>query len=388
MFELLFLLLPIAAAYGYYMGQMTARSKKQQSKNNQNTNYLRGVEYLLDNRKDQAVDKFIAYLNEKDPSFESAVALGNLFRKRGEVDKAIALHEKLSSDEELEDAEHEISQIELAQDFISAGLLDRAEEILVELVEIPRQRKSAATLLLKVYEREQDFDKAIEVALSYRSELGDAVSKQLGQYYCQKANDYKLKGMKQEAIAAYRYALEIFKNSLRARLELADLYIEAGKLKEAYTLIHEVSELDSHSGLLCLEYVRRCFPNKADPNYRFALGDLIRRTASSEAMVELVRVIEQTSGYKDAEAELASCLKEKTTLKLFSALMGLRAREATDANNAETIQQIKSYVDAKIAASPKYTCHNCGFESKMMFWQCPSCRKWESMHTKSGLDGD
>lgn len=387
MFELLFLLLPIAAAYGYYMGRVFSRSKKQEEKNNQNTNYLRGVEYLLDNKQDKAVDKFIAYLNESDPSFESGLALGNLFRKRGEVDKAISLHEKMAADPNLEDSEHELSQLELARDFTSAGLLDRAEAILRTLVEIPRQRASSAALLLKVYERERDFDKAIAVALEHRDVLGASVSRELGQYYCERASSLQLQGKTQEAIAAYKYALDIFPNSLRARLELAQILINQKLLKEAYGYIKEASTLDSHSGLLFLDYLVQCFPNKADPQYRFALEDLIHHTHSASAMVELVRVTEQNSGVSDAEAMLLSYIKEKNNLKLYSALMGVRSRD-NKGNSGDALMQLKSLVDAQLASAQRFICHNCGFESRMMFWQCPSCRKWESLKPRVGLDGD
>ena len=164
MFELLFILLPIAAVYGYYMGKSSARQKEQESKNEQNSAYLKGFDYLINNKQEKAVDKFIAFLNSKDPSFDSSIALGNLFRQRGEVDKAIAMHEKMANSNELEESENELAKLELAKDFISAGLLDRAENILLTLVEIPRQSKQAAKQLLAVYEREQDFKKAISVA--------------------------------------------------------------------------------------------------------------------------------------------------------------------------------------------------------------------------------
>ena len=104
-------------------------------------------------------------------------------------------------------------------------------------------------------------------------------------------------------------------------------------------------------------------------------------------MVELVKTVEQQSGKDDAEALLLSFIKNKSNLKLFSALLELRSH-GNDATSNESIMQIKSILDAQIALSNKYSCPNCGFESKIMFWQCPSCRKWESLKPKIGLDGD
>ena len=95
MFELLFLLLPIAAAYGYYMGRNSYKDKRASKKTEQTNNYLKGVDFFINNEREQAVDKFIAYLNEAHPTFESSLALGNLFRQRGEVDRAIRIHQTL-----------------------------------------------------------------------------------------------------------------------------------------------------------------------------------------------------------------------------------------------------------------------------------------------------
>lgn len=320
-------------------------------------------------------------LNSKDPSFESSLALGNLFRQRGEVDKAIAVHEKMATFEDLEDAEREISQLELSRDFISAGFLDRAEMILLQLAEIPRQRETAAKLLLSVYEKEQDFKKAIDVANEYSDSLGNSVDKSLSQYHCEVAKSLIMQGMKDQAEDELKEAVSCYDKSVRARLELADLYIRNSDFNGAYKLIKEVSSINPDSGMICLEKLKNCFPNKADPNYRFALEDLVHRTNSAEAMVELVRTVELLSGNDDAQAQLMSFTKIKSNLKLFSELLDLRSHKADSVAN-ESILQIKSLLDAEISLNNKYVCPHCGFESKILFWNCPSCRRWESMKPK------
>lgn len=387
MFELLFLLLPIAAVYGYYMGKSSAREKDQENKNKQNFTYLKGFDYLLNNKQEKAVDKFIAFLNAKDPTFDSSLALGNLFRQRGEVDKAISLHEKMSSTNELEESEKELSKLELAKDFISAGLLDRAESILLELVEIPRQSKEAAKQLLAVYEKEQDYDKALDISSKYSEILDKSINKHVSQYYCELAKAKLMQSDTDEAISLLKKGISSYQNSLRARLELSDIYIKQNRNSEAYKLIKEVSMIEPNSGIVCLERLRKCFPNSADPNYRYALEDLVHRTNSAEVMVELVRTVSVVSGNEDAEALLLSFIKRKSNLKLFSELFELRSHNA-DAKANEQFLQIKSLLDAQISLNNRYTCPNCGFESRMLFWQCPSCRKWESLKPKIGLDGD
>lgn len=387
MFELLFLLLPVAALYGYYMGRSSVSARQENERNQQNHNYLRGVEYLLNKQEDKAVDRFIACLKDKVSSFESSLALGNLFRTRGEVDKAISFHERMVNDESLDDSERETAQLELACDFISAGLFDRAEEILVNVIDIPRQRAFAAKLLLKVYEREHDYDKAIEVALEFRDALGEKGLRQLGQYYCEKASDLALSLKLDEASKAYAYAIDVFPKSVRARLELSSIYVRQNRYEDAYALVKEVTNFAPSYAITCLHLIKECFPNKADPKYRFALESLVNSTHSASAMVELVKVVAETSGNEDAETLLLSYIKDKPNLKLFSALMALRSKDGEPSAN-QAILQLKSLVDAQIAANYVYTCPHCGFESKMLFWQCPSCKRWESLKPKVGLDGD
>ena len=387
MFELLFLLLPIAAAYGYYMGRSSVSSQRQEVQSKKNVTYLRGVEYLLNNDKERAVDKFIAYLNESDPSFETSLALGNLFRQRGEVDKAISVHESLSLNTEYESAQIEIAKLELARDFLSAGLLDRAEIILTALVDIPRQRRNAASLLVTLYEYEHDYNRAIKAALDYQEDLGDIVIRKLSNFYCQRAESEEASGEDDKALASLQRAIDIDKDSIRARYLLSLRYIRAKDFIKALELQRQISSIDHDAGLVCLEILQKIYTNKADLKYRIELEDLVRRTLSSAAIVELVEVIELTGSVHDAKLLLTSYIKDRPNLKLFSALMRLRSKEL-DASANDAILQLKSLVDAQIASSAQYSCYRCGFESKMLFWQCPSCRRWNTLKAIRGLAGD
>ncbi len=387
MFELLFLLLPVAAAYGFYMGRAYSRSKKDSRDNTRAYNYIRGVEYFLNNEKERAVDRFIAYFNESDPSYETSVALGNLFRKRGEVDKAISMHESLLANNNLSDPEHEIAKLELARDFISAGLLDRAEENLSALVDIPRQRTVAASLLVEVYEKEHDYQKAIEVALRYKEALGRSIAVKLSHYYCETASQSLILNDVNTAKDLFERALEINSDSLRARLGLGEVCLKEHNSREAFRLIKEVSARDADTGLVCLEFLRKIFPNRADPDFRFALDDLVRRTRSAEAMVELVETVEQSQGRDDALIMLISFVRENPNLKLFSAYLHLKGGDDS-ADSSAALTQLKSLIDAQIAANYRYSCHRCGFQSRLLFWQCPSCRRWDTLKPIRGLDGD
>lgn len=386
MLELLFLLLPVAAFYGYFMGRGSARLRLINRKNKNSTAYLKGVEYLLSDNHEKAVDNFITYLNASDPTFETRLALGNLLRQRGDTEKAIALHEKMAA-EGGDEAEQELCRLELCRDCISAGVFDRAEELLKALVEIPRQRAEAARLLMKVYERESDYRAAIEVVNRYRDVLDDGVVLPLANYYCELGSAELDSGELSKARDCFQKALKAGSLSVRPHLMMAELCIREGKLKEAAGHVKDASAIDRRSGMLCLECLKRCFRNKADPAYRFALEDLVHRTGSAMAMCELVRTVAESSGLSDAESLASDYLRSHPNLMLFSELIGLRSRSLPGAES-QGVMQMKSIIDAQVLSSPRYVCTRCGFKSSVMFWQCPSCRRWESLSPREGIDGD
>lgn len=445
MFELLFLLLPIAAAYGYYMGRNSYKDKRASKQTEQTNTYLRGVDFLLNNDdKEKAMDNFIAYLNEVHPTFESSLALGNLFRQRGEVDRAISLHTALANNEDLEANENEMAQIELARDFMSAGLLDRAEAILLDIVEIPRQRKTAVSLLVKLYEQERDLERAIEIGLANRDVLSQSSVTRICNYYCEQAQSALITGKTKEAGELLQSALELCPDSIRPRIQLAEMLLRemkapsesvsgAGNVENSSdscatiipissvtyhagdkedsagtvetkpksdaalmklttricTLVQEIASCDPNTGLFCLSLLRRCFAGrKNDPEYRRSLENLVRKTSSAAVMVELCELIARTVSRTDAESMLLGFIREKPNIKLYSSYMGMRSRQSAESQESATIMQLKSMIDAQIASHNNYSCTHCGFESSMMFWQCPSCRRWDTMRPKRSIDGD
>lgn len=404
MFELLFLLLPIAAAYGYYMGRNSYKDKRASQKAEQTNNYLKGVDFLLNNQHEQAVDKFIAYLNEVNPTFESSLALGNLFRQRGEVDRAISLHTSLANNAEVEPFENELAQLELACDFMSAGLLDRAEAILQDIVQIPRQRKSAVSLLVKLYEQERDFEKAIAIGKEHQDVLSPSSLNRICNYYCELAQNAIMAGDFKLANEHLDAGQALVPGSIRPKLLRAELLLKAHNgtddnlalvQEKVLSLISTIAAADKDCGPLLLELLRKTFAiNPAsgqaphNPAYKQALSELARQTGSATVIVELANYMEQYESRSDAEQMLLNAMKERPNIKMFSAYMGMRSQEQKDQSESESIMQLKSLVDAQVTRHSVYSCKRCGFESSLMFWQCPSCRRWDSMRPKKAIDGD
>ncbi len=164
MLELLFLLLPVAAAYGWYMGRRSAQQDKQQNADRLSREYVAGVNFLLSNQQDKAVDLFLEMLKEDSSAFEAHLTLGNLFRSRGEVERAIRIHQSLMESASLTFEQRLLATQQLGRDYMSAGLYDRAENMFVQLVNEKDFRQNAFQSLLTLYQATSDWKKAIDIA--------------------------------------------------------------------------------------------------------------------------------------------------------------------------------------------------------------------------------
>lgn len=186
MLELLFLLLPIAAGYGWYMGRRSVRQDTQKQSNQFSRQYVAGLNYLLSDESDKAVDLFIQLLEVDSETIETHLSLGNLFRQRGEVDRAIKIHQNLVT-RQLTREQRQLALQELARDFLAAGLLDRAEALWNELCEDSDYEETALAQLLIIHQQLRDWDKAIDVAVRLQKYQGKKLADPISHFYCEQA---------------------------------------------------------------------------------------------------------------------------------------------------------------------------------------------------------
>lgn len=187
MLELLFLLLPVAAAYGWYMGRRSAQQDKQQEANRLSRDYVAGVNFLLSNQQDKAVDLFLEMLKEDTGTVEAHLTLGNLFRSRGEVDRAIRIHQSLMESAALSYEQRLLAVQQLGRDYMAAGLYDRAEDMFSQLVDETDFRMSALQQLLQIYQATSDWQKAIDTAERLVKLGKDRQRIEIAHFYCELA---------------------------------------------------------------------------------------------------------------------------------------------------------------------------------------------------------
>ena len=246
MLQLLLLLLPIAAISGWITGYRHRKSTEVEIDGSFiPSDYFLGLNYLINEQPDKAVDVFIKMLEVNTDTVETHLALGNLFRRRGEVDRAIRIHQNLIARPQLPQKQRMQALFELAQDYLRAGVLDRAERLFLELIELGGDVNISLTNLINIYQQQRDWKQAIAAAKKLESLSGLSMNNAVAHYYCELAEQSRINNNKEQAYAQLKNALEHDKNCARANIILGQLFFEAGEYQQAINASKMVYEQDA-----------------------------------------------------------------------------------------------------------------------------------------------
>lgn len=389
MLEILFLLLPIAAAYGWYMGNRSAQQDKQKHSNQISRQYVTGLNLLLSDQSDKAVDHFIELLQVDNDTIDTHLALGNLFRSRGEVDRAIRIHQNLISRSGLTIDQKNIALQQLAKDYMASGFLDRAEKIFEQLVEEPEHREAALQQLVAIYQQTREWSKAIQYATQLVKLGRKRMCVSIAHFWCELAMQEKADGNSNKALQNFKKALSEDPKCVRASISLGKMYLEEADYQNAIKYFEMVLEQDSdlvsevlptladcyqhlgHEDAL-LEFLRKCIVNKAG--------------ASAELM--LAQLVAQHEGAGSAQELLTRQLVKNPTMKGFYRLIDYHLLEAEEGRAKASLATLQKLVGEQLKVKPHYRCRKCGFSTHSMYWHCPSCKGWGTIKPIRGLDGE
>lgn len=386
MLELLWLLLPVAAATGWWTGRKGVRRTALVERND--TEYYRGLAYLLDEEEDKAIELFIRLVQVDQDTVETHLTLGNLFRKRGEVDRAIRIHQNLIARPNLPRQVRGDGQLELARDYLAAGLLDRAEEVFASLIDDKLHVEDAFDGLILIYEREKEWDSAIGASKrAYRSS-GVSRRKTIAHYHCEMALGALSEGDEKKARQQLKQALHFDRNCARASMMLGDLAMRSSRAAAAVEYYRAVEDQCPE---LLPEVVDRLLESIQRSGDASALSEFSERARESLSSFSVTRamsgLIEQREGAGVAERFFKERLLKRPSLRALRhwASMELRNRKPEDRDN---IQVIVDMLDRVIATRPAYACTNCGFKGQSLHWQCPGCHHWDTIRPIFGDEGD
>jgi lipopolysaccharide biosynthesis regulator YciM len=377
MIEMLFLLLPVAAAYGYVMGKNNANNEAQQHNREIIDEYSKSLKFLLDREEDQGLERLISLLEVSANSVEHYLTLATLFRRRGELDRAIKVHELLLKQTSLSLEQKQHVLYELAQDYMMAGLLDRAEENLSYLLSLGNNK--ALPQLMLLYLQSNDWRKGIALFENNESAFDtQQLKKMIANFYCELTSQNK-------DFTPLNYLVELTHDLIRPKYILGENAFENEQYLDAINHWGSLLDKNAHLAPLFLDKLEQCyFKLNLHTNY---FDFLSKHLESDNILINIhyCRYLMAQGKSQQAINKLKQCLRKQPTIRGFSFLITLISEQ--DDNTQLVLTEINKLVQDYIATKSLYQCNHCGFTSNKMYWFCPSCKHVETVLPISGVDG-
>ena len=339
--------------------------------------YFKGLNFLLNEQPDKAIEAFIEVVKVDPQTIELHFALGSLFRRRGEVERAIRMHQNLVERADLDDEKRLYALFELAQDYLKAGLLDRAEELFTKLADSPHA-EPAFKFLLEIYEQEKDWQKAIAVAGKLEGVTGQSHQKEIANFYCELASNEIIHSRADAARPYLAEALAHHRLSVRANLLLGDLEASLGNMGAAIDAWKRIESQNPAYLALVAEKLLTAF-TRSD---RLEEGlNLLRGYLAKYSSLDLLNTVFQgtleQSGPEDAYRLVRDELRRNPTLLGLDKLLEAQLMEAP-VQRRQDLELVKNLVHQHTRALAMYKCDTCGFRARQYYWHCPACGEWET----------
>jgi len=349
--------------------------------------------------EDATPDSIVEELAADGGSAQTRIALGVQLRRRGEVDGAVRVHEDVLARPSLAVDDAVRARLELARDYISAGLLDRAEELLLELVQdFPEQSRAGRMHLLEIYEIERDWRRAIDVAKALlprklkrdrptpngMSERGQRPALRLAHYCCELAEEARFSGDPEAARQLLQDALTHDKQCVRASMLLSQLEYDAGRYREAAQALQRVRLQDPDYLPETIDLLRQCYAELGDQqSLRAFLLECLALRPTPGLVAAVARDMARADGPAAASRFLSEQLLKYPSLGGMAQLIGLQL-EATEGKSREDFTMLQNLALSLVASRPSYRCGHCGFAGKHLHWSCPGCKHWGSIKAIDG----
>lgn len=389
MFELLFLLLPVAVGYGWFMGRNSIKQKNQTAKDSLTIKYSTGLNYLLSNQQDKAIDHLLETLEVEDDTVEAHFAMANLFRRRGELDRALKVHEYLVRQPMLSDKEKQQAVFELARDFYSAGLYDRAETMFLRLTKSSVYGIKSLSYLMQIYQSTKDWQKGQSLEKLIVKSKDKKLNHVLANFYCELANIAIANDEYIKELELLQHALQLDPKSSRANLVMAQVFESSKHYNEACSCYKEIFVQDQEFFPDVIEKMQQCFnlSDHKDEFYPF-IKNVYDQTGSTTALIKYLEFIGETQSKLKCEEYILAALKRRPTIRGFKHFIKMQLNDGSEQSSPQSLDAIKELVAAYLKLRPRYSCRNCGFNSSVHYWSCPSCHDWEQLKPVRGLEGE
>ncbi len=352
-----------------------------------NIDYLKGLNFLLNEQTDQALEHFLRMVRVDDKTIETHFALGSLFRRRGELDRAIRIHQNIIARPDLASEQRDQALYSLAKDYLGAGLLDRAENLFVRLAQGSRYQVQALESLCGIYEQEREWEKAIDAGQRLEVLGGSSLALQIAHYYCElaeaaaAANDY---GSARQYV---KKAQSGRPRTMRGALTRAHIARDSDDNKTALKLYHRIIDESTYLIAEALPEIVAIYEREdAVAELEDALRKLLRKNPDMNSLVAYTAIVNDLGGIPVIDDCVEQYMMNEPTLGEFVDLQQLS--EGDKGSHDSALAKVRGALSKLASATPRYQCQECGFSSQRLLWQCPSCRNWETQRPASRVQFD
>jgi len=378
-------LVPAAFVLGWWASRQIGARRSGAEVSELSSDYFRGLNYLLNEEQDKVIEVFLKLAEYNRDTVETHLALGNLFRRRGEVDRAIRLHQHLVSRPNLSEPMKTVALLELGEDYMRAGLLDRAEALFADLVAMNAHAPSALRHLIAIYQHERDWNKAIEHARRLEVMTGEDEAPMIAQFYCELAERSRQHGARVEARDYLEQAFRCQPDCVRAWMLTGRLHAEEAQHAEAVQAYEAAVGAD-------IAFVPEILPpllnsyacsQQMDRAERF-LRDMLGRYHGISPVLALTRLYQQRDGQRAGVDFLTAQLRQRPSVRGLMALIDA-TMDRVEGEARENFLILRDLTRKLLEGQAMYRCSRCGFGAKAHHWQCPSCKSWSTIRPIHGV---
>jgi len=370
------LVIPVAFALGWVASRYDLKALLSESANLPRS-YFRGLNFLLNEQPDKAIDAFIEVAKLDPETVELHFALGNLFRRRGETDRAIRVHQNLLSRPDLPVNERNHALFELGQDYLKAGMLDRAEETFTAL-QSGDYAQGAQRALLTIFEIEKDWNRAIETARHLASMGAGSFEIEIAQFYCELAQEALQQKKPDEAKRQLALALKANEHNVRATILGGDVEAASGNFEAALAQWRRVETQNPAYLPLVAEKIMKAYEalGRAEEGAQL-LTQWVDQYPSNDLLDIAYKHVAALRGADAAHALARAQMQKSPNLAGMSRLLEAQQATAEEPRRSE-LELMRGLIQQRTKNLPRYTCQDCGFRARLFYWQCPGCSGWET----------
>lgn len=364
----------ILAATGWALGYFGERDDQPPL----NIDYLKGLNFLLNEQTDQAVEHFLKMVRVDSTTIETHFALGNLFRKRGEVYRAIKIHQNIIARPDITEEQRNQAFYSLAKDYLHAGLFDRAEVLFIRLNDKSEFKSESLKNLISIYEQEKEWSKAIEIAKKLNKlYYDDSLDMQISHYHCESAEEAIDEKNYDKAITCLNSVNSRNNKTLRIELIFAKLNAIQGYEKKAVDIYFNILKQNNYFVAEALPLVFNIFKNQNTlQEFDKKLNSVINQKPKISNLIAYTALASNIEYSKSIDNCIEDYIRSDEALSEFINVNDIFQSELDIKDSS--IKKIKHGLMVLANNNPRYQCNECGFSSQKLLWQCPSCKAWET----------